>query len=521
MSWDPPSSLPPPSGSGPVGSSTPEELRDTGRSAPPADVPPPIIRTPRTFISYRRKQLFIVERLDARLREDLGTTNVYRDVKDLIVGEDFEDRVFEEIDRSDAVIVVVGPGWEAGASSRLDEPHDFVRREVAAALASDTCSTPLPVLLDGATFPEPLPTELRDILRMHRLETGSDELLAPDSESYQGLLVGVWESKRRRTPNGILVFGGESTVACAAIDGLVSEMKRRRLVDTVELTRYACNARVLTRRAARRLSKKYHDVIVVVDPESAQSPVLLARLRELGRRRDVKVAVLAVGGTLMLSGGVIVGEGGLKGLPGELAEVLHELGPTKLANKASQLVSWRATASVSTKVALAGAGVAVAGGAAFTIDRLTDEPSIALAGDWRVGDFTVSQEGTDGTFRPIPGGSMSFESVDPGCDGRHCDVVVTEGPDFLIGARMSPDGEGGYSTVFAVDETQTIRRISGGVTCRSTSRDLTPVSTLDFEAGVDEVTDQLRFSIIVRIPESECTAGSVDWSADARRVAGD
>lgn len=519
MAWDPPS----PSGSGPFASPGPTERPATDSPWTSPGLPAPIIGTPQTFISYRRKHRTVVTRLDARLRDDLGTTNVYRDTEDLIVGEDFEARVFEQIHASDAVIVVVGTGWEAGAGSRLDEPHDFVRREVAAALTPDSPPAALPLLLDGATFPEPLPPELEGILRLHRLETTSDELLSPESPSYQGLLVGIWETKRRRTPHGVLVFGGESTVAYAAVENLVSEMKKRRLVDAVELTRYACNAQVLSRRTTRRLSKKYHDVIIVIDPDSAHSPDFLARLRAIARRRDLKVAVLAVGGTLTLIGDVARGEGGLSDLPAEVADVLRELRPTTLVDDVSKFVSWRATTSVATNAAVGGAGIGLATLAAILFWPPGPDPPdpIALAGRWDVEEFTVEQEGTDGSFRPIPGGTMAFEPVAADCVGSGCTVRVTAGPDFLVGTQVTPDAAGGFETEFAVDEEATIRSISGGVTCPADGADLTPSSALAFDAGMDETADRLTFAIVVSIPDSaRCLAGEVRWSAEATRLPG-
>lgn len=47
---------------------------------------------PTVFISYRRKDTGPeAEKLSIRLREDLGSTNVFRDEDDLIVGDRWQD----------------------------------------------------------------------------------------------------------------------------------------------------------------------------------------------------------------------------------------------------------------------------------------------------------------------------------------------------------------------------------------------------------------------------------------------
>jgi hypothetical protein len=60
-----------------------------------------------------------------------------------------------------AMLVVIGPQWLA--SGRLDDPGDWVRREIAAALAAERVMV-APVLHDGAAEPrrEQLPDDRRD-----------------------------------------------------------------------------------------------------------------------------------------------------------------------------------------------------------------------------------------------------------------------------------------------------------------------------------------------------------------------
>jgi TIR domain len=115
-----------------------------------------VARPPKLFISYRRDDTgAFVGALDRRLRQDLGSWNVFRDVQNMIAGERFELRISDQIEQSDVVLVVIGPRWEGAAEdrtsqSRLAHADDFVRQEVRIALKNRPRSTPIP---DSSTEP--------------------------------------------------------------------------------------------------------------------------------------------------------------------------------------------------------------------------------------------------------------------------------------------------------------------------------------------------------------------------------
>ena len=73
----------------------------------------------------------------------------------------------EEVAKCDVLLAVIAPNWlnarDDDGSRRLDNPHDFVRIEIAAALQR---SIPvIPILLDGAKVPKAnqLPKELEEL----------------------------------------------------------------------------------------------------------------------------------------------------------------------------------------------------------------------------------------------------------------------------------------------------------------------------------------------------------------------
>ena len=451
--------LPPPDPATRVMSSQPADDRVRGADAE-------IAGPPKLFISYRRDDTrALVEALDDRLRQDLGTNSVFRDVQNLIAGERFEARIMQEIERSDAVLVVIGPSWagstgDGSRPSRLDDPDDFVRREVRAALDQRSRSIPMPVLVDGASFPPSLPPELEAIKEHHYVEFDGEQLARKDSPGYQRILVGTWVAKLRSVPNGVIVFGDDSPTAKARLDELVEDMKKRNLVDVSRISRYACGAQVLSLRKARNLARRFPAVIIVVDPESTQSEVLETRTAEMAHHR-VAVAVLAVGGGITFGAGVATGTGALHGLSSALASALTKLAPTKVVTTSSRLLAWHAMVPTSTKLAVGGFALAAAGAGLALPPLFDDDPEFALAGDWNVGTFDIDVSGNARDFESFDGGTMSFRNIDPDCDGSDCSVVVTDGPDFLVGARIEPGNEGTLATTFATDETETIRALTG------------------------------------------------------------
>lgn len=109
----------------------------------------------RLFLSYRRDDTAgFAGRLADALEAAFGPGSVFRDVDDIRPGEDFVQAIESHLGEVGAVLVVIGPRWlAAGADGRrrLDDPGDFVRQEIQAALGS---GKPLiPLLVGGAAMP--------------------------------------------------------------------------------------------------------------------------------------------------------------------------------------------------------------------------------------------------------------------------------------------------------------------------------------------------------------------------------
>jgi len=124
------------------------------------------------FISYRRVDSGWAGRIHDALLERCGGDHVFMDVDDIPIGADFHDAISASIQRSQVLLVVIGPTWleVKDGARRIDSPEDPVAAEVAAGLRQQR--KVVPVLLPGARMPsdEELPELLRSMTRYNALE---------------------------------------------------------------------------------------------------------------------------------------------------------------------------------------------------------------------------------------------------------------------------------------------------------------------------------------------------------------
>ncbi len=136
----------------------------------------------KVFISYRRDDAAgFSHAIYDRLAEHLGTDRVFKDVASIGAGDDFAKRIQRAIAQSKVVIALIGKRWagdSAAGNSRLDNPSDWVRTEIAEAL--ERGAKVIPVLLDGAAMPNEsdLPANLRQLATLNALDVRSSRLEA-------------------------------------------------------------------------------------------------------------------------------------------------------------------------------------------------------------------------------------------------------------------------------------------------------------------------------------------------------
>jgi DNA-binding CsgD family transcriptional regulator len=127
------------------------------------------------FICYRREETaYPASWLFDRLTDHFGEGKVFKDVDSIRPGDDFVEEITAAVESCAVLLAVIGRRWltVTGEEGRrcLDDPADFVRLEIEAALTRDV--RVIPVLMDEARMPSAaeLPTSLEKLARRQAVE---------------------------------------------------------------------------------------------------------------------------------------------------------------------------------------------------------------------------------------------------------------------------------------------------------------------------------------------------------------
>jgi hypothetical protein len=131
--------------------------------------------TGRIFISYRREETaYPAGWLFDRLAEHFGAGQIFKDVDSIELGDDFVEMITRAVGSCDVLLALIGDRWltviDKQGRRRLDDPNDFVRLEIEAALKRNVRI--IPILVEGATMPyaDELPAALAGLARRQALE---------------------------------------------------------------------------------------------------------------------------------------------------------------------------------------------------------------------------------------------------------------------------------------------------------------------------------------------------------------
>ena len=107
----------------------------------------------RIFISYRREETaYPAGWLYDRLADRYGGGQVFKDVDSIQLGDDFVEVITRAVGSCDVLLALIGDRWltitDQDGRRRLDDPDDFVRLEIEAALTRNV--RVIPILVDGA-----------------------------------------------------------------------------------------------------------------------------------------------------------------------------------------------------------------------------------------------------------------------------------------------------------------------------------------------------------------------------------
>ena len=127
------------------------------------------------FLSYRRADAAPYARLlQFQFRERIPDARVFMDLDSIEPGLDFAEVIREAVDSCTVLVALIGRQWatltDEEGRRRLDNPDDYVRFEVQAALERGV--RVIPVLVDGARplRQQQLPAELQKLARLNALE---------------------------------------------------------------------------------------------------------------------------------------------------------------------------------------------------------------------------------------------------------------------------------------------------------------------------------------------------------------
>jgi hypothetical protein len=129
------------------------------------------------FISYRRENTAgEATALYRDLVSRLGKNSVFMDVDSIALGRDFRSILQETLASCDQMLVLIGRNWadvkDGAGRTRLENPEDYVRLEIEAALKRNIPVTP--VFVQGALMPTPeqLTGEIKDLVYRNGFELG-------------------------------------------------------------------------------------------------------------------------------------------------------------------------------------------------------------------------------------------------------------------------------------------------------------------------------------------------------------
>jgi tetratricopeptide (TPR) repeat protein len=129
----------------------------------------------RIFISYRRQETaWPAGRLYDVLVEHFPAEQVFKDVDNIDPGDEFVERIAAAVESCDVLLALIGPQWltitNKRGQRRIDDPGDYVRLEIEAALTRKI--RVIPILVDEAPMPgaDELPATLAPLVYRQAVE---------------------------------------------------------------------------------------------------------------------------------------------------------------------------------------------------------------------------------------------------------------------------------------------------------------------------------------------------------------
>jgi TIR domain len=176
------------------------------------------------FINYRRQtDSGMAGRIYDKLSRELPGVSIFMDVDKLNPGDDFEQGLERSLSSCKVLLAVMGPDWanmmDQSGQRRLDNPDDFVRRELRTAL--DKSVRVIPVLVGGAKMPDAsvLPADMKSLAKRQAMEIRHERFNA-DVEALAKAIADVTPGARGTTRR--VALWGTGALALAAAVGVIA-----------------------------------------------------------------------------------------------------------------------------------------------------------------------------------------------------------------------------------------------------------------------------------------------------------
>ena len=170
---------------------------------------------PKIFICYRREDSqWPAQWIYNHLAGHFGSESVVFDIDTIPLGTDFREYLNQEVSKCDILLAAIGDQWLEILNQRLDEPKDFVRIEIQAALEREIPVVPILVGRRSVPREKDLPPELAKLsykqatevragadLQSHlkRLVDGLDRLLSERRAEADRKQKEAKEKRKRKT----------------------------------------------------------------------------------------------------------------------------------------------------------------------------------------------------------------------------------------------------------------------------------------------------------------------------------
>lgn len=156
------------------------------------------------FINFRNQDAqFAPPLVDDALVKEFGPDRVFRDKRSMRAGTDFPPALQAALEEATVLLALIGPNWLTASNEkgrRLDDPEDYVRREICRALKRNI--RVIPILLNDTPLPTvaELPDCLKPLAVRQRMRLRQNDSIADLEQIVKALREDIPSAPQHDTP---------------------------------------------------------------------------------------------------------------------------------------------------------------------------------------------------------------------------------------------------------------------------------------------------------------------------------